>query len=82
MKFETHAKITIALAVLATLAGVLNFLALSDIYHKEADLTLEWSIVRYANFVFLLFLGSSVWTVRRALQSTSGHSHHSVERTA
>lgn len=66
MKFETQVKITFTLAALAVLAGVLNFLALNDIYHHEPDVSLEWSIVRYANFVFLLFLCASVWTVFRA----------------
>ncbi len=69
MKFRTHAKITIALAILATLAGVMNFLALNDIYHQKADLKLEWRIVRYSNFIFLVFLLSSVSTVWRALRA-------------
>ena len=67
MKFETQVKITLTLAVLAAIAGVLNFLALNDIHHGEG-LRLEWSVVRYANFVFLLFLLSSVWTSWRALK--------------
>jgi hypothetical protein len=71
MRFETHAKITIALAILAAFAGVLNFLALTDIYHHEADVSLEWRIVRYSNLVFLLFLCSSVSTVCRALRARS-----------
>jgi len=71
MKVETHAKITITLAILAALAGVLNFLALNDIYHQEADVSLEWRIVRYSNLVFLLFLCSSVWTVCLALRTRS-----------
>jgi hypothetical protein len=68
MKFETHAKVTIALAVVAALAGAINFLALNDIYHQEGDLKLEWSVVRYTNFIFLVFLFSSVSTVWRALR--------------
>ena len=71
MKSKTQVKITLTLAVLAALAGVLNFLALNDIYHNEADASLEWSIVRYSNFTFLLFLCSSVWTACRALRSRS-----------
>ena len=66
MKLRTQFQITLALAPVAAAAGVLNFLALSDIFHGEADLTLEWRLVRYANAVFLLYLGFSVWTLLRA----------------
>jgi hypothetical protein len=69
MKLETQLKGTLAIATLAAIAGVLNFLALSDIYHKEEDLSLEWTIVRYSNAVFLLFLCASVWTLWRGLRS-------------
>ena len=69
MKFKTHANITVALAILATLAGVMNFLALNDIYHQEPDLKLEWRIVLYSNFIFLAFLLSSVSTIWRALRA-------------
>jgi len=72
MRFETLANLTIALAILAALAGVMNFLALNDIYHQESDLKLEWSIVRWSNFVFLLFLCSAVWTVLRAPRAPRG----------
>jgi len=37
---------TMALGVLSLLAGLVAHLALTDIFHGEAELTLEWNIVR------------------------------------
>ena len=60
-------RIVIALGVLSLLAGLAAHLALTDIYHGEADVTLEWRVVRICALVLLAFIGSSLFTLARAL---------------
>ena len=64
-------RVTIALGALSLLAGLITHLALTDIYHGEADVTLEWSIVRVCALTFLLFIGSALFTLGRALKILS-----------
>jgi hypothetical protein len=56
-----------ALGALSLLAGLATHLALTDIYHGEADVTLEWSIVRVCALVLLAFIGMALLTLRRTL---------------
>jgi len=65
---KTQIRLTIGLGVLALLAGLLSHLALTDIYHAEADVSLEWSVVCAGALVFLIFLGSALFTLGRALR--------------
>ncbi len=65
---KTQVKMTIALGALSLLAGLIAHLALTDIYHGEADLTLEWSIVRVCALVLLVFIGTTLFTLGRALR--------------
>jgi hypothetical protein len=66
---KTQIRVTIALGALSLIAGLITHLALTDIYHGEADVTLEWSIVRLCAFVFLVFIGMALFTLRRALRA-------------
>ncbi len=56
--------ITLFIGVFSALAIVLNWMALTDIWHGEQDVRLEWQIVSYAQlpmFVFhILALGLSI----------------------
>ena len=61
-------RVVIVLGILSLLAGLLAHLALTDIYHGEADVTLEWSIVRICTVVFFAFIGASLFTLIRALK--------------
>jgi hypothetical protein len=70
-KLKTQIKATMALGALSLLAGFASHLALTDIYHGEADLSLEWGIVRVCGLVFLVFIGSTLLTLWRALRSVS-----------
>ena len=65
---KTQIRVTIALGVLSLLAGLATLLALTDIYHGEADVTLEWNIVRICALVLLVFIGMALFTLRRALR--------------
>ena len=70
-------RLTIALGGLSLLAGILSHLALTDIYHGEADVSLEWNVLRACAVIFLLFLGSALLTLTRALRFLT-----SVERSS
>ena len=45
---QTLRLLAIWLGCFSSLAVVLSFLALTDIYHGEADVSLEWMVVRLA----------------------------------
>ena len=47
--------ITIIIGVFSALAFVLNWLALTDIWHGEQNVKLEWQIVSYAQLPMFLF---------------------------
>ncbi len=68
IKLRTQIKVTMILGAIALLAGFASHLALTDIYHREADVTLEWNIVRVCALVFLVFIGSTMFTLWRALR--------------
>jgi hypothetical protein len=57
--------LTLFLGGLAMLAVVASFLALADIGHGESDLTLEWSVLRAAFLVIVLFQISALVTLGR-----------------
>jgi hypothetical protein len=59
------------LGVLSLLAGVTSHLALTDIYHAHEDVSLEWSVLRICALIFLLFIGSALFTLGRALKVLS-----------
>ena len=61
-------KVTIVLGLLSLLAGLITHLALTDIYHGEADVTLEWSMIRICALVLLVFIGMTLFTLRRVLR--------------
>lgn len=47
--------LNLGLGGLSVFALVAAFMALQDIYHQEADLTLEWRIVRISMLVIAAF---------------------------
>ena len=65
---KTQIRVTIALGALSLIVGLLTLLALTDIYHGEADVTLEWSIVRICSLLLPAFIGMALFTLRRALR--------------
>ncbi len=68
---KTQIRVTIALGTLSLLAVLITHLALTDIYHGEADVTLERSVVRICALVLLVFIGMALFTLRRALRELS-----------
>ena len=69
MKLKYQIKWTMALGVLSLFAGSFGHLALTDIYHSEADLSLEWNVLRACAVVLLAFVGSAMVTLRRVLKA-------------
>ena len=65
---KTQIRVTMALGALSLLAGLAAHLALTDIYHGEPDVTLEWGIVRVSALVLLAFIGMTLITLRRTLR--------------
>lgn len=65
-------RITMGLGVLAALAGVVAYLALTDIYHGEGDLTLEWRALQACAVAVAGFVGMALFTLGRALRTLSG----------
>jgi hypothetical protein len=57
---------TMALGVLSLIAGLFTHLALTDIYHGEADASLEWKVVQLSALVILVFIAMTLCTLSRA----------------
>lgn len=68
INLKMQIRMVIVLGILSLLAGLFAHLALTDIYHGEADVTLEWSIVRICAVVFVAFIGASLFTLIRVLK--------------
>jgi len=54
-KLKTHIRLSIVLAVVSLVALVFSHLALTDIYHGEGDLSLEWNVLRGSALILLMF---------------------------
>jgi uncharacterized BrkB/YihY/UPF0761 family membrane protein len=76
MTLQTACQVTIGLGVVSALAVLVALLALQDIYHGEADLSLEWNVVRAAFLIIIVFHAFALATVRksRAVARGSGFS--------
>ncbi len=61
-------QINMGLGILSLLGGGIGHLALTDIYHGEVDVSLEWNVLRICALVFLIFIGSALLTMRRTLR--------------
>lgn len=61
--------VSFCLGVLSLVAMFFMHLTLTDIYHGEADVTLEWNVVRAAALVILTFVITALgvlWRGRNA----------------
>ena len=56
---------------MSLLAGLITHLALTDIYHGETDVELEWNIVRVCALVLLVFIGTVLLTLGRVLRAST-----------
>lgn len=67
-KLRREIQVTMVLGILSLVSGVLVHLALTDIYHGEADVSLEWNVVRAGAVVFLAFISACLITLSRILK--------------
>ena len=65
MKPEMLRRVALWLGGFSSVALLLSFLALTDIYHGEADLSLEWTIVRFAFPAWIAFHIAALTALRR-----------------
>ena len=61
---------TLILAGFSIVALIMSHLALTDIYHGGEDLSMEWSFLRIAACIFLLFIASTIFTMKHVLKMT------------
>ena len=55
MTLRVASRVSLWLGILSVLAVVVANLALQDIYHGEPDLTLEWTALRVAFLIIVVF---------------------------
>ena len=68
-QFKNQIRATMALGILSIFAGIFGHLALTDIYHGEGDLTLEWGILQAGAFIIFAFVVASLLVLRKALKA-------------
>jgi hypothetical protein len=68
MELRKQIRLAIILGILSLVAGILGHLALTDIYHAEGNLTLEWNMLRVFAVIFLTFIGYTLLTLRKILR--------------
>lgn len=56
------------LGFLSLLALAFSHLALTDIAHGEADLSMEWGVLRASALVILMFIALTLVTLRHVLK--------------
>jgi len=69
MQLKNQIRLAIALGILSLVAGIVGHLALTDIYHAESDLSLEWNMLRVGAAIFLIFIGYTLITLRKILKT-------------
>ena len=67
-RIRMGAQISVALGVLSLLAMLICSLALTDIYHLEADVTAEWRAVQICFGIFITFQVSALVTLSLVLR--------------
>lgn len=68
---KTFAKISFGLGILSILAVVASHLALTDIWHAEGDLSLEWNVLQVSITVIGFFQVFALITIGRFLKVKS-----------
>jgi hypothetical protein len=67
-KIRKYSILTLILSGLSILALSISYLALSDIYHGEEDLSMEWSFLRITAIIFIAFVTSTIVTLKQVLK--------------
>lgn len=69
MELKRQIHVAMILGILSLIAGVLGHLALTDIYHGEGDLSLEWNMLRVFAVLFVIFIVHTLITFRKILKT-------------
>jgi hypothetical protein len=69
MTIRIAARTAIVLGVISLVAGGVSALALTDIWHGEADLRLEWRALQVAAILIFAFHVAALSTLRRVLRT-------------
>lgn len=67
--YKRQIRMTMTLGVLSILAGIFAHLALTDIYHGEGDLTLEWNVLRACALIIVMFIALALATLNKAMKT-------------
>lgn len=67
--YKRQIRATMTLGALSLVAGIFAHLALTDIYHGEGDLTLEWNVLRAGAVVFVMFISLALVTLSKAMKA-------------
>jgi hypothetical protein len=65
-------KLSFALGFLSMIAVIACHLALTDIWHGEGDLSLEWRVLQVSFAVIILFQVSTLLTLGRLIRRSGG----------
>ena len=60
--------VSLALGVLSLIAVVFSHLALTDIYHGEADVNIEWRVLQVCALVIVAFQVAALTTLGRLIR--------------
>ena len=66
---KTQIKLALGLGILSLFMRLLGHLALTDIYHGETEVSLEWNILRVSALVFAFFVTFALTTFRKILET-------------
>jgi hypothetical protein len=55
MTLRTACRVSLWLGLVSVLAILTALLALTDIYHQETDVSLEWNVVRVSFLIIMAF---------------------------
>ena len=55
MTLRTACRVSLWLGLVSVLAILTALLALTDIYHRETDVSLEWNVVRVSFLIIIAF---------------------------
>lgn len=69
ISLKAQINITMFLGALSLLAGLFAHLALTDIYHAETDLSLEWNVLRLCAVIIATFIVSAMLLLRKLYRS-------------
>jgi len=72
MKTRTQLILAICLGLVSLVAGLFAHLALTDIYHQEVNVALEWHIIQVAAFIIIVYIGFSLWMFLKILKLNTG----------